>query len=195
MVSFWLVLNIYVMAIKNKDGSPFTLRKPNPIMKEQDIWTNFQVHNLKFKDEAITEDITEVVPHDFQIKDFVSELEATKPLEKQVIVLPDLMEKEEKEKKPVFYCLPAVIRQHRDALYGETYSTIKYDTPFTFEAYVTEQSDLVLEFWTSADKISEGSVIYPKIMEKRWWRVVSKEVKEDGWLYRAIPSDYQPNFK
>jgi len=189
------------MAIKNKDGSIYELRKPNPLMKHQELWKDFQLHNFNFKKETV-EDTTEVQPHesDFKVKDFVTELEESKPepiVEKPVVVLPDLQQEKEQEKKPIFHCLPAVIHRHRDVLYGETYSTVKYDTPFSFEAYVIEQSDLILQFWTSglvADKINEGSVIYPKIMEKRWWKVTAKTEKSGGWLYQAIPSEFQPKF-
>ena len=40
------------MVIKNKDGSEYKLRGPNPIMKNQNLWDNFQIHNMNF-DEVI----------------------------------------------------------------------------------------------------------------------------------------------
>lgn len=39
------------MVIKNKNGSEYKLRGPNPIMKEQDIWADFQLHNMQFHEE------------------------------------------------------------------------------------------------------------------------------------------------
>jgi len=206
------------MTLKNKDGSPFRLRGPNPLMREQELWRDFKLHNFQFKG-VVVADTTEVTPFEspMHVNDFVGELEATKPeptviekqvsefygqkdppLERPVVVLPDAHDQERREQKPIFHCLPAIIRRRRDALYGETYATVKYDAPFTFEAYVVDQSDFALQFWTSgpaAEKISEGSVIYPKLMEKRWWKVVSREEKSGGWLFSAIPSDYQPKFK
>ena len=37
------------MAIKNKDGSVYKLKSPNPIMKSQDVWNNFTLHNMIFE--------------------------------------------------------------------------------------------------------------------------------------------------
>jgi hypothetical protein len=77
---------------------------------------------------------------------------------------------------------------------------------------VVSSGDLTLEFWTSdpRDQISEKSVIYPFCYEVhnqntdshdkvpyddyRWWRVSEKERKEGGWLFKANPSDFQPDF-
>jgi len=196
------------MGLKNKDGTPYRLRGPNPMMRGQEFWGEYKLHNFQFKGEVVA-DTTEVRRHssDFQgVRDFVGELEATKPqeaveeqvpiFERPVVVFPDPQE-QQPEAKPVFHCLPAVVRQHRDALYGDSYSTIKYEAPFTFEAYIVDQTDMVLQFWTSgpaADKVTKGSVIYPKIMEKRWWRVRSKVEKAGGWLFESVPSEYQPSF-
>jgi hypothetical protein len=35
------------MAIKNKDGTTYEIKKPNPLMKNQDTWDSFQTYNLK----------------------------------------------------------------------------------------------------------------------------------------------------
>jgi len=213
------------MSLKNKDGTPYRLRGPNPVMRGQELWGDYKLHNFRFKGEVVA-DTTELRRHatDFQaVRDFVTEFDGTKPepgvvekrspieeqvrefyeqqpagqpLERPVVVMPDPQE-QEPEAKPIFHCLPAVVRQRRDDLYGETYSTIQYESPFTFEAYIVDQSDMILQFWTSGpatDKITKGSVIYPKIMEKRWWRVRSKAEQSGGWLFEAVPSEYQPSF-
>ena len=41
------------MVIKNKNGTEYKLRGPNPIMVKQDIWENFELHNMKFNEETI----------------------------------------------------------------------------------------------------------------------------------------------
>lgn len=38
------------MVIKNKDGSEYKLRFPNPLMKAQDLWEPFEVHNMNFEE-------------------------------------------------------------------------------------------------------------------------------------------------
>ena len=40
------------MTIKNKDGSVYKLRSPNPIMKVQDVWSGFEVHNMSFQEQT-----------------------------------------------------------------------------------------------------------------------------------------------
>lgn len=42
------------MVIKNKDGTTYQLRRPNPIMVQQDIWTDFEIHNMNFHEETVT---------------------------------------------------------------------------------------------------------------------------------------------
>lgn len=41
------------MVIKNKDGTVYKLKHPNPIMIEQDIWSNFEIHNMSFNEETV----------------------------------------------------------------------------------------------------------------------------------------------
>jgi hypothetical protein len=45
------------MTIKNKDGSVYKVRGPNPIMKEQDVWKDFTVHNMNFDQETLQTNI------------------------------------------------------------------------------------------------------------------------------------------
>jgi hypothetical protein len=46
------------MALKNKDGSTYTLAKPNPIMKHQSLWANekYLLHNMKWKVEVFVDE-------------------------------------------------------------------------------------------------------------------------------------------
>jgi hypothetical protein len=41
------------MSIKNKDGTEYSLRKPNPLMKYQDAWSDFKLHNMNFDAKTI----------------------------------------------------------------------------------------------------------------------------------------------
>jgi len=114
--------------------------------------------------------------------------------------------------KVLCHCLPARLEQRKDSLYGESWGRVKYGGKFVFPCVVTSSSDLTLEFWTSdpRSQITERSIVYPFTYEVhnretdaydrvpyddyRWWRVSSKEEKEGGWLFRANPSDFQPDF-
>lgn len=209
------------MTLYNKDGSVFKLSGPNPVMKDQEIWGDFLTHNLQWKPE-ISEDKTVMKSHesDFYVKEsFLDALEAAKEAAKeavkedikvtessQTIVKEELrtpvvrhdsendVVKEEIE-KTFIHCLPAIIRERKDALYGEFYKTIQYGSPFSFEAVVVSHTDFTYEIWTDTDKVGKGSILYPKTGYKRWWRVQEKNQKGSGWLLTSIPSDYQPSFE
>lgn len=114
--------------------------------------------------------------------------------------------------KVLCHCLPAKVENRSDPLYGETWSRVTYGMKFIFPCVVISSTDLSLDFWTSDPdgKISERSVIYPFSYEVhnadtdsydrvpydhyRWWKIASKEPKEGGWLFSAMPSDMQPDF-
>lgn len=199
------------MALKNKDGSVYKLQKPNPVMKEQSLWANekFILHNMKWVGE-VAEDKTEINPiqSDLVIQDnFVDELAESKPEEKKeepvferkVVTAPDVRKIEEEKhpeiQKIFVHCLPAIIRTKTDDLYGETYQTIQYEKPTSFEAVVLTETDLNYEIWTDTDSIGLGSVLFPKTGNKRWWRVKSKNQKANGWVLICILSDFQPSFE
>lgn len=197
------------MALKNKDGTPYTLQKPNPIMKNQSLWIgeNYQLHNMKWQSET-QEDQTKIEPikTDLVIKDdFISELSDTKEnkdeaavFERKTVVHEDKQRKEEETKSEVektfIHCLPAIVKTKIDDLYGDVIKTVKYEEPISFEGVVLLNTDLSFEVWTDTEKISLGSILYPKTNTKRWWRVKNKINKANGWLLQCTPSDYQPSF-
>lgn len=52
---------IRIMVIKNKDGTTYQLRRPNPIMVQQDIWTDFETHNMQFQEETVANSNKETI--------------------------------------------------------------------------------------------------------------------------------------
>jgi hypothetical protein len=205
------------MALYNKNGTVYKLRSPNPVMKSQEIWEEFKVHNMEWQDEK-AEDTSKVDPisSDFQVKNtFLQDLDdakeeikvVEKPIEQEkeysVVDRTPVVKVDEKRQeelsndgieKTFIHCLPAKIRQRRDDLYGETYNTIQYEKPTSFEGVIIKQEDLMIEIWTDVDKIEAGSILYPKSNFKRWWKVQNKESKAGGWLLTAMISEYQPSF-
>lgn len=161
---------------------------------------------------------------DFDLKDnFVTELERTKPeikivvpksdktplqkaptppaeekIERKTVVIEDAKRKEQDQKpeieKDFIHFLPATVKNKIDNLYGESYKTVQYGSPSSFEGVILVQEDFNLVVWTDVNKVTIGSVLYPKTMFKRWWRVNSSEPKEGGFLLTCVPSDYQPSF-
>lgn len=204
------------MTLRNKDGTIYKLVGPNPAMKDQNLWDEFKVHNMQWEDEK-AEDTNKVNPiaSDFDVRDtFLSALDKaksdikvveTKPeipepvIERKPLIQPDLQREEaeaaqEDIQKVFIHVLPAYLRERRDALYGDSYKTIQYGRPTSFEGVILQQTDLLIEVWTDTDKISAGSILYPKTGYKRWWRVQDKTQKGGGWVLVAVPSDHQPSF-
>jgi len=198
------------MTLYNKDGTVYKLNRPNPIMNNQDIWENYTLHNMKWDQETHEgKDIVQPINSDIKIRDnFVEDLERTKQETQEPQV--DLVERksqiqpkveiktsstQSQIEKTFFHCLPAEIREKKDHLYGDSYQTIQYGDPWSFEGVVIGENDLELTFWTDIGNLTAGSIVYPKINGKRWWRVQKTEVKTQGWLVYTSPSDYQPSFK
>lgn len=115
--------------------------------------------------------------------------------------------------KVLSYCLPAKVERRTDKLYGESWMKVSYGKKIVFPSVMTDVTDFAIEFWTSDpnEQITEKSIIYPFAYEVhnpqtesydrvpydeyRWWKVSEKEkISEGGWLFRAVPSDTQPDF-
>jgi hypothetical protein len=214
------------MALKNKDGSVYRLRGPNPILKDQKLWESFQTHNMHWQGDTSPDGSElQAIKTDFQVRNnFLDDLdqaaaeqeaqiteikvvetlkkpETIKVTENRVVEAPapeNIVAKAIDVSKIFIHCLPAVISDKKDAVYGDNYQTIKYNKPFSFEGVLLDQSDLTFKFWTQADdftnQIQQGSIVYPKINQRRWWRVQTKVEKTGGWIITGHPSDYQPHF-
>lgn len=207
------------MALKNKDGTPYRLAGPNPVMKTQSFWGDFQLHNMKWSGEKYLDTLSRNIEK--SPKSFVEELEETKgdiqivvpgvksmeapaeqPEEAEIVerrpeVRRDASRDEARDQSSVdkvfIHCLPAIVRMKRDELYGDVYKKVTYGDPFSFEGVVISEDDMSLQFWTTVD-VKDESIVYPKINSKRWWRVLSSEKKAAGVLYLTVPSDKQPSF-
>ena len=199
--------------LKNKDGTPYKLSGPNPMMKNQEVWGNFIVHNMEWEEEK-SENNQKLVPveTDFNIREsFISSLDEAKEELKSKEELPPVEKKEPPERKKVvilepkeddvdiekvfIHCLPAFTRKKKDELYGDETNMIRYGDPVSFEGVMLQQEDFFIKVWTDVENINIGSILYPKTNFKRWWRVQEKTIKGTGWILIAMPSDYQPSFK
>lgn len=199
------------MTLKNKDGTPYRLVKPNPIMKTQEIWEEYKIHNMQWEGvkSADTNQFNPIAS-DFNVQEtFLSALDNAKAeikiVETKADTQPKKVEKVEKPKesnslkdvtieKTFIHCLPATLRTRKDTLYDDSYTTIQYSDPISFEGVILKQQDLFVEIWTDVDSINAGSILFPKQGYKRWWRVQNKIQKGGGWILSASPSDYQPSF-
>ena len=199
--------------LKNKDGTPYKLSGPNPMMKNQEVWGNFIVHNMEWEEEK-SEDNQKLVPveTDFNIREsFISSLDEAKeelkskeelspvekkePPERKKVVILEPKEDDVDIEKVFIHCLPAFTRKKKDELYGDETNMIRYGDPVSFEGVMLQQEDFFIKVWTDVENINIGSILYPKTNFKRWWRVQEKAIKGTGWILIAMPSDYQPSFK
>ena len=115
--------------------------------------------------------------------------------------------------KTMFHCLPAMAKtSHADDLYGESWTRLKYGEKFIFPGVTMTKDDLYIEFWTTDPnrQVTERSVIYPfayetwdtdtkryhrvPYTEYRWWRVTELHEKDGGYVFYAVPSEFQPDF-
>lgn len=203
------------MVLKNKDGSVYRLKGPNPLMKEQKTWEEFRTHNMKWNGEILPDSSElQAIKTDFQIRNsFIDELDqAAEESNTKIVESPTISEVVENKIveppspenvdnsiiKIFIHCLPAFLESKVDNVYGDNVQTLKYKSPFSFEGVVLDISDLTFKFWTQSDKLTnqilQGSIIYPKTTQKRWWRVQDRIEKTGGWIITSHPSDYQPHF-
>lgn len=183
------------MAIKNKDGSPYKLRGPNPLMNEQNQDGDFVLHNMSWKDIEIpdleerrdlnknfkkkndpkpatkTEFKPEPIPEVSKILEPEPEPEIKPTPEPEPILEPE--PEPPPEVKTItntvdVWCLPAIYEGSR----------IKYLEKVMFQAVIVSNNGLQLIFWTNIDLAKKGSIIFPfrnseggTYGEYSWWKV------------------------
>ena len=192
--------------LKNKDGQPYKLSHPNPLMKNQELWNakNIIFHN-QYGKETIIENTDKYTPSEIIRKNtFLEELKQTKEEpKKEEKIEPPPPEEVKKEEEPEFkveidrtklkniviiYCLPAL-------------KNSKFGNKISFEGIVIALNDLTMQFWTTY-KISKNSIVYPMkyadrdepFGDRRWWKVIQTEDKEGGFLVQSMPSNEHPYF-
>tara|TARA_Y100000034_G_scaffold136019_1_gene210303 strand:+ start:1849 stop:2499 length:651 start_codon:yes stop_codon:yes gene_type:complete len=183
------------MTIKNKDGSIFRLRGPNPLAKEQNQWddeADLVLHNMNWDDVELPqgEDV-EKFNSNFDVKDSgddeVTVIEEPKPVEATPpeeipVVVPEVKKdarpRERTRNSVDIWCLPATIREHHDPLYDQVTKTIQYGEKVMLEGIVVNNDGFTMTFWTNVEIPKKGSIVYvsrnsvgDSYLEKRWWRV------------------------
>jgi hypothetical protein len=191
------------MPIKNRDGTPYKFSSPNPLMKNQTGWSRkgeFILYNCTWDADVYADPNMQVIlKPKYEAPPIQKKALPTHP-EEEVIVAEPPQELEDsdfahlRDQAIQIHCLPARYREHKDALYGQRYKTIRYGNKFTFEGIIVAQEDLFMEFWTTVKEVTAGSVVFPMNRDKRWWRVDAITPKTGGLLIRGVLSDYQPDF-
>lgn len=195
------------MAIKNKDGSIYRLKGPNPLVKEQSwpkpeevAYYNFTWPEIRLEDEVqiITQLSTPQPPPE--------KTPATK--------ITPIQEKTKFKNVVLVYCLPVITTQKSDPLYGDSYEKTEYGEKFSFEAMLLERNDLSITLWTNhtmstpngpvntAEYITKNSIIYPakyadgaRFGDFRWWKIDTMLPQHNGLSIRAVITSVQPSFQ
>lgn len=166
--------------IHKKDGMPYRLSGPNPLMEGQEIWKKeeYVLHNFKLPTE---------LPSQIEI------VEKEKPaIEHTVVELSEPFVAREEIKTNIknleeFYCLPAKIQKIKDPLYEEYVSRITYGTPHKFSCELLKQADIGILIKTT--EVPLNSILFQKSM-RRWWKV--SQVYKD--FSECIISELKPDF-
>jgi hypothetical protein len=206
------------MPLYNKDGTVYKLDGPNPAMKDQEIWSEYTVHNMNWKSEVHKDQRPKVqLPQKKEIKtqseSFVDDLESTKSEELKTQEVEPVASPPQQVDQPVtttsskyesisddvitktfIHCLPAIIVEKKDSLYGDVSSRIQYKNKTSFEAVIINQNDMSIEMWAEV-VFEKGSILYPKNGDKRWWKIQNHYPKLGGHVMQAVPSQDQPYFE
>lgn len=210
------------MTIFNKDGKVYILQGPNPLVEKQVSWDrsklvfhNFDWNEIKIKNNTT---VSKIKTNIEEVKSHKPE-QTTNPIPETPQPTPSTNEPEKSfdlpyiKYKVLSYCLPAKVEHRVDKFYGESWGRVKYEKKIMFPMVMINSTDFAIEFWTSdpREQINPSSIVYPfsyevhnqetnaydrvPYDEYRWWKVTEKEKKDEGgWLFKAVPSEIQPDF-
>jgi hypothetical protein len=201
------------MPLKNKDGTPYQLNKPNPLTKGQLEMDNLILHNCQWQIDKIEKGITVSTPQNqgFKLPDKEPnftlpdpepepELNIPEPESKPQIPEPEIeVSAKLRDKTIIFHCLPVNIKVYKDELYGEEHEINEFGEKFKFEGFIVED-DMYLKFWTNRE-MKKDYIVYPSkylnnqpLKEFSWYKVDEIEEKTGGYLCRGIPTTINPDF-
>jgi hypothetical protein len=177
--------------LRNKDGSPFILNNPNPLVKNQ-ASENLILYNFiwDYLDEEQSKILHQKIEHTPIIHSEEPEKEPEPvqiPEPKEIIIKTTLKEEKKLQNTILVYCLPKTASS-----YGEK---------FTFEGVFVRREDFSIVLWTPI-KLELLSIIYPSryidgdipFGDFQWWKVKEIQEKKQGYLVTAIISEIQPDF-
>jgi hypothetical protein len=197
------------MPIKNTDGTPFQLKKPNPLLKTQDITGDAHIiHNFAVQEVTVKyrRKKVPVTPVGAEIGTPVEP-----PLHPEQSVAPTPL-RADPEPTPVepeeddyltdddkatvdavsCWCLPGEYKKHYDNLYGETRMNVEWGDKFLFEGVIVQLGEMNFQIWAQV-AIKPPSIIFVR-PHRRWWRVQDVQPHEDGFLMSCLVSENRPRF-
>lgn len=177
------------MVIKNSDGTEYFFTRPNPILVNQNLWTDDEKVILQgtFSNKIV---LSATSQENKIVEDMKKEPEEIK-------IVQSIIKKQEDEiiqrKDGVIdvWCLPAL--KQVDDLYNETHT--RFGNKFSIKGKIWESQDLFIQLITK-QVLSPGTIIFPQNGERRWWQVANtNKMEEEGfYIVFAEMSSYQPSF-
>lgn len=185
-------------AEKAEDLNPIVPSQPTIKVSESFI-SELEVVQPEIKVVESVSDLptTEHKPQEIKVTETKSEtatIEVEPQPQTQKSEPPKVSRQEDEIEKIFIHVLPATIKTKKDHLYGDSYQTIQYLKPTSFEGVILEHNDIFFRVWTDTNQFQEGSILYPKMQIKRWWRVQEIINQAGGYTLLCMPSDYQPSF-
>ena len=189
--------------LKNKDGTPYKLSSPNPLVKDQ-LWQELVLHNWNWN--YIDTDIAKpepIQPTPEPEPELVPEPEpelAPEELEPEPELAPEeLVPEPEEEFIPIISSLKGERKLLKNMVL--VHCLPKTGKKFSFEAVILKRGDFGIIFWAPI-QIETGSIIYPSVYidgnrsygDFQWWKVDKTEPKNQGFLISGMISDIQPDF-
>jgi hypothetical protein len=187
--------------IKNSDGSPYKIRKPNPLMLQQEIEEQpiEVIHNFSPEEIVLQskgkKKITTAFPATIGVMEphpqIQEQIKANELVEEEYI--PEVKEEIESDNKVNCWCLPADWKDFYDPLYEETRKNLVYGNKFMFEGIVLNADETDYQMWMKA-KIKPSSIVFVS-PNRRWWKVIKVTESEDGFIVNCMPSLERPSFE
>jgi hypothetical protein len=168
--------------IKNKNGKEYKVSKPNPLMKFQELWEKYTIHNFFWQELKEINFFKET-----KKEEKINQTEK-KTKEKKI-------EQENKSNKQITLCwyVEAETTSKKDELYEEIKTKITYKEKKLIEIKIEEYNDLYLNF-SSKEELLKNSIIFIKNKDKRWWKIKKEQkLEEEKYFYFCIPSDLTPS--
>lgn len=158
------------MVLKRKDGTPYLLSRPNPLMVDQSLWDEEKINLINFGE--------------YEEKNYLKEIK---------IINDEVQEEDQKEiPKQIIYCLLAEtqeVKEIKDDLYEEVVikKKIMYTKKMQCQAVIISIDAMTMSFWTE-EKLTKDTIVFLP-QDKSWWKV--SNITE---IYECILSDVQPSF-
>lgn len=170
------------MPIKNKDGSTYVIRGVNPLMIDQDHWSEgWKVHYVETEVIILPDPKRKVYEEMFDVTQIPA------------IVGVGLVSQTE-----ILYCLPIVTTIEEDPVYGQKKKITTWGDKFNFEAIRVDYTGVTASFFAKlpddvVEKMMTGSIIYV-FKERQWWKINGIEHFQDGINIYCLPSELKPSF-